>query len=133
MGELKVTGTVETLFNTQQISDKFRKRELVLNTGPVDYPQQVVFQFTNDLCEQLDELGEGQNITIYFNLRGRQWTNPKTGESRYFNTLNAWKYELEEKTMSKLTKEHGKTSNGIINNFQEEMINDLSDDDDLPF
>ena len=106
MAELKATGTVETLFNTQQISDKFRKRELVLNTGPVDYPQQVLFQFTNDLCEQLDELGEGQNITIYFNLRGRQWTNPKTGETRYFNTLNAWKYELEEKTMAEWNKEH---------------------------
>ena len=34
----------------------------------------------------------GDEIKVYFNLRGREWTD-KQGATRYFNSLEAWKIE----------------------------------------
>ena len=119
--QMKLNGRVQTIFNTQVISDKFRKRELVLNTGG-EYSQQILFQFTNDSCEALEGLKEGDQIDIYFDIRGREWTNPKTGEVRYFNTLNAWKYDVQTKETV-----HSKATTTPV------PVDDLSPDNDLPF
>jgi hypothetical protein len=119
--QMKLNGRVQTIFNTQVISDKFRKRELVLNTGG-EYAQQILFQFTNDSCEALEGLNEGDQIDIYFDIRGREWTNPKTGEVRYFNTLNAWKYDVQTKE----TVQSKATTTPV-------PVDDLSPDNDLPF
>ena len=62
--QMKLTGRVQTIFNTQVISEKFRKREIVLNTGG-EYAQQIIFQFTNDSCEALEGLNEGDQIDVY--------------------------------------------------------------------
>ena len=40
----------------------------------------------------LDSVQPGENITVHFNLRGREWTSPQ-GEIKYFNTLEAWKID----------------------------------------
>lgn len=119
--QMKLNGRVQTIFNTQVISDKFRKRELVLNTGG-EYAQQILFQFTNDSCEALEGLKEGDQIDVYFDIRGREWTNPKTGEVRYFNTLNAWKYDVQTKETV-----HSKATTTPV------PVDDLSPDNDLPF
>ena len=31
-------------------------------------------------------------VEVFFNLRGREWTNPQ-GEVKVFNTLDAWKIQ----------------------------------------
>ena len=41
----------------------------------------------------IDTIQVGQKVNVYFNLRGREWTNPQ-GEIKYFNSLDAWKIEL---------------------------------------
>lgn len=88
----KMQGTVVTIGEKQQISDKFAKREIVLTDDGEKYPQEVVFQFTQDKCDLLDSFGEGQEVEISFNLRGRRWESPK-GETKFFNTLEGWKLE----------------------------------------
>lgn len=88
----KTTGTIVTIDETKQISDRFRKREFVLEIADGKYPQTVQFQTTGDRCELLDSYQEGDELTVEFNLRGREWRSPK-GEIRYFNTLDAWKLE----------------------------------------
>ena len=42
----------------------------------------------------LDNFKEGDQVEVFFNLRGREWTNPQ-GEVKVFNTLDAWKIESE--------------------------------------
>jgi hypothetical protein len=90
--EFKLNGTVELVQNEKQISDSFRKRDVIINTGG-DYPQLIQIQFVNDMVDESGMLVQGMEIEIDFNLRGRAWENPKTGDTLYFNTLQGWKIQ----------------------------------------
>lgn len=83
-GKVKVVGT------TLQISEKFSKREFVVTDDTNMYPQDIMFQLTQDKCNLIDSLVVGDEVEVSFNLNGREWVNPK-GESKFFNTLDAWK------------------------------------------
>ena len=85
-------GTIVMIGETQQVTEKFSKRELAIQTNDPNYPQTVLFQFSQDKCEVLNGYKKGQQVEIAFNLRGREWTN-KEGEVKYFNTLDAWRIE----------------------------------------
>ena len=41
----------------------------------------------------LDESNVGDEIDASINIRGREWTNPKDGVVKYFNTIEIWKVE----------------------------------------
>ena len=85
---LEVTGKLYRAFDTQQVSDSFKKRELVLLTDDDGkYPQHVKFELTQDKCNDLDMFKEGQTITVSFNLRGREWNG------KYFTNLQAWRIQ----------------------------------------
>lgn len=86
----RASGRLLKKFDANQISDRFRKREFVLEIADGKYPQTILFQLTGDRCEVLDDFQEGQTVEVEFNLRGREWTSPK-GEVKFFNTLDAWK------------------------------------------
>ena len=80
----KLTGTVKLISETQQISEKFSKREFVISETSSMYPQDILFQATQDKCSLLDSVKVQDQIEVSFNLRGREWTSP-TGEVKYFN------------------------------------------------
>lgn len=86
---MNVTGTIIEIFETQKVSDKFTKRELVVQTGD-EYPQSILIQFTQDKCGVLDSYKVGEQVEVGINLRGRAWKSPK-GEIKYFNTIEGWK------------------------------------------
>jgi len=88
---MNVKGTIKVINQTQVISEKFSKREFVIETAD-QYPQLVMFQLTQDKCDYLDVYQLGQQVDVSFNLRGREWTSP-AGEVKYFNTLEAWRLE----------------------------------------
>ena len=88
----KLTGTVKLINETQQISEKFSKREFVISETSSMYPQDILFQATQDKCSLLDSVKVQDQIEVSFNLRGREWTSP-TGEVKHFNTLEAWRIE----------------------------------------
>jgi single-strand DNA-binding protein len=85
----RTSGKLLKVFDVHQVSEKFRKREFVVEIADGKYPQLVSFQLTGDKCALLDSIEDGETVDIEFNLRGREWTSPK-GEVRYFNTLDAW-------------------------------------------
>lgn len=85
-------GAVHFVAETKQISDKFRKRDFVLDVQDGKYNQLVSFQAVNDRCDLLDDYQDGDEMSVEFNVRGREWTSP-SGEVKYFNTLDAWKIE----------------------------------------
>jgi len=87
----KINGTLKVANQTQVISEKFSKREFVIETKD-QYPQLVIFQLTQDKCDYLDVYQLGNQVEVSFNLRGREWTSP-AGEVKYFNTLEAWRLE----------------------------------------
>jgi len=86
---MEVKGTLKVVNTTQVVSDKFSKREFVLTTNDM-YPQDILFQLTQDKCTLLDMFKVGDKVEVSFNLRGREWINPQ-GEAKYFNSLEAWK------------------------------------------
>lgn len=88
----KLTGSVKLIKDTVQVTEKFAKREFVINDSSSMYPQDIIFQAVQDKCSMLDGINEGEQVEVSFNLRGREWTSPQ-GEVKYFNTLDAWRIE----------------------------------------
>lgn len=101
--------------STEQVSDKFKKREAVIKTDG-QYPQEILVQFTQDKCSLLDAYKIGDSITAHYNLRGKSWTNPE-GKTKYFNTIEVWKISGQGSTATPAVESSG----------------DVIDDQSLPF
>jgi hypothetical protein len=82
--DLQVTGTIKVIEPIKQISDKFSVRMFVLTVPNGEYPQEVIFQLSQDKCKLLNEYSPGIDITVKFNLRGREYNG------KYYNTLDVW-------------------------------------------
>ncbi|MBS1764488.1 MAG: DUF3127 domain-containing protein [Bacteroidetes bacterium] len=90
---LQVTGTLKVKYDTKNVSEKFRKREFVISIDEKSaYPQTILMQLTQDKCALLDNIKEGEQITVNFNLKGREWKSPQ-GEIKFFNSIDAWRLE----------------------------------------
>ena len=124
MYELK--GSVKVVNETAVISDKFKKREFVITDDSSQYPQDIAMQLTQDNCDKLNGVNVGDRLLVKFNLRGRAWNDPKTGNDRYFNSLDAWFIQKESADLPV------KIKGGIESNFMEDAVaSNVSDD--LPF
>jgi hypothetical protein len=88
-----ITGTLKAKFGEQQVSDRFRKRDFVITDNSSQYPQHISFQLVQDRCSLIDPFNVGDEIRVFFNLRGREWTPKDGGPVKYFNTIEAWKVE----------------------------------------
>ena len=119
---MEVTGHVVKVFAEQNVSDKFKKRDLIVQTDE-QYPQTLSIQFVQDSCSKLDNLVEGELVKVGINLRGREWTNPQ-GEVKYFNTIQGWYVEVLEA---------GETSSNSVDEDYPEDLDANEEDDDLPF
>lgn len=87
MSESTLKGAVKLINEVKVISDKFSVREFVVTTPDAKYPQDIIFQTTNDKIAILDSIGVGQEVEVSYNLRGREFNG------RYYNTLDAWRVE----------------------------------------
>lgn len=125
---MDITGTLKVKTDTQQVSDKFRKREFVITDNSSQYPQHITFQLTQDRCDLLDKYNVGNEIKVHFNLRGREWTSPK-GEVKYFNTLEAWRLEA----LGAGNNNASNSNTAAVNEAPLETFSQKSQTDDLPF
>jgi single-stranded DNA-binding protein len=88
---LSIKGKVLEVFPVVQVSEKFRKREFVVEyVENPQYPEFIKFECVQDKCELLDRVAPGQQVEVSFNLRGRSYVNPQ-GQKSYFNSLQAWR------------------------------------------
>ena len=88
---MDITGKLKLIKETQVFSEKFQKREFVVETFET-YPQTILIELQGKNCDIIDAYTIGQEITVDINLRGRIWLNPQ-GEEKYFNTIVAWKIQ----------------------------------------
>jgi single-strand DNA-binding protein len=86
---MELTGTIKKLFDVQQVSPTFRKREVVIETDE-NYPQVVMCEFTQDRADIPSRYREGDKVTVSINIRGREWTN-RDGETKYFVSIQGWR------------------------------------------
>lgn len=91
----EVSGKLIEKFDTNTISEKFKKREFILekreNSNGFEFVDFIKFQLTQDKCSILDPYQIGDDLKVNFNLRGRKWE--KDGNVNYFTNLEAWKIE----------------------------------------
>ena len=87
----EATGKIIEIYGEQQVTEKFRKREFVLEIPDGMYPQQIKFELTQDKCAALDNFSKGDEVKVSFNIRGRSYD--KDGKKNYFTTIQAWRLD----------------------------------------
>lgn len=92
---LEVIGKLIEKYPTMQVSERFKKREFVLDiTEEVNgnsYPNFAKMQAVQNRCEILDNFNEGDMVKVSFNIRGNKWE--KDGRVNYITSLDAWRIE----------------------------------------
>ena len=93
--QTKISGRVVRV--TPEIANgTFTKRELHLAIlEDTDYPQTLCFEFGGKSKDAVSGVKENDNVTVFYNLAGREWTDPKTNTIKVFNTLRAWKVQID--------------------------------------
>ena len=85
-----LTGKVKLIQDAQTFGSGFTKREVVVTVEDGKYPQEINIEFLQDKVSLLDALQVGQEVTISFDIRGREYNG------RYFNNLVGWKIQAGE-------------------------------------
>jgi hypothetical protein len=123
----EITGKVIDIAPVNQVSDKFKKREFVIEKketgGAAVFIDYIKFQLVQDKCDLINESFINEEIKIWFNLKGNRWE--KDGKVNYFTNLDAWKIER----VSAQGREQAPQSRPTIDEIPPE-VDDLSD---LPF
>lgn len=135
---MEIVGILKHIFETQKVSEKFQKRDIVVETEfDTPYPQQVSLQLTQDKVALVERLQPGDMVKIQFNIRGREWQSPQG--VKFFNTLEAWRVELVPGSMRSKPQQTQQTNRqnqgaGTSETTKAPVFNSsISDNDDLPF
>ncbi|MEX0986357.1 MAG: DUF3127 domain-containing protein [Bacteroidales bacterium] len=136
----EISGRITEIYQTQQVTDKFKKREFILevketgNNG-FEFIEYIKFQAVQDKCSLLDGLNINDQVKVNFNLRGRKWE--KDGQTSYFTNLDAWKIENEQSTSINPNTPGNQDKNMNVSDnsapFPEDPPAEDSGFDDLPF
>lgn len=125
---LEIQGKLHEVFDTMQVTEKFKKREFIVEIDDNGYIQYVKFQLNQDKCTIIDNYTPNERIKVYFNFSGRQYTK-KTGEKDYITNIVAWRLEKIDQT--KNTTEDKNPFEGEDRPF--EFTDQNNDEDILPF
>jgi len=114
---MKLQGKVFAIGETQVMSEKFSKRDLIVEYAEnPSYPEFIKVEAFNDKTSILDKFSVGQEVDVDFNLKGKPWTD-KAGKTSYFNSLVIWKIN----------------SVGGLSNNVPAVTTPAGEEDDLPF
>ena len=91
---VKLNGIIEDLGQTQQITDKLRKRDIILKTGG-QYPDYLKCEAINERIGPTESLRVGDYATLNVAIGGRKVTKKDTGENMYFTSLKILSIETE--------------------------------------
>jgi hypothetical protein len=123
----EISGKVIEIYPIVQVSDKFRKREFVIEKkesgGAAVFIDYLKFQLVQDKCDLINESFLQEEIKIWFNLKGNKWE--RDGKINYFTNLDAWKIEK--------TSAAGTGQNYSPNNILEDSPPENDELSDLPF
>lgn len=136
---MQVSGNLKLVRETQQVTDKFQKREFVVQTTE-QYPQFITMELQGDKCDIIDSYAEGEEVVVDINLRGRSWVN-KDGEEKFFNTIVAWKIQRANSQQQTPAQEYTQTEtnpNEMAKSFNQanqpnSFVDGEEEFDDLPF
>ena len=91
----ELTGKLVAKYDTVQKSATFKTREFAVekteDIGGRTITNYVKFQTVQDKTSIIDRVNVGDEIKIYFNIKGTKWE--KEGKVNYFTNLDAWRIE----------------------------------------
>lgn len=131
MAQVTINGTIKVIGQTQQVSEKFSKRELVVTEQGGQYPQLIPIEFKQDKTSLLDGFNPGEEVSVTCYVNGREWTG-KDGVTKYFLSLSGNRIERAGAGGG-----HAAPSGGVRQSAPPPSVADMpvsgSDEDDLPF
>ena len=80
-----LSGKIKLIQDAKTFDSGFTKREMVVIVEDGKYPQEINIEFVQDKVALLESLQIGQEVTVTFDIRGREYNG------RYFNNLQGWK------------------------------------------
>jgi hypothetical protein len=114
-----LTGKIKLIQDPKTFDSGFTKREMVVIVEDGKYPQEINIEFVQDKAVLLDSLQPGQEVTVTFDIRGREYNG------RYFNNLQGWKI---------VTAEEQSTQSDVMNSSEAYRSAPAGImDDDIPF
>jgi hypothetical protein len=125
---MEVIGKIKVIGSIQQVTDSYKKRELVVTTAE-QYPQHILIEFGQDKCDLLNNYAIGDEVKVGINLRGREWVNPE-GVSKYFNSVQGWKISKDAVDQQNNQQQ---INNTPVNNAEIVQQSEQESEDDLPF
>jgi len=125
-------GTIKSIGPMEVKSDKFKYIDLVLDcpdknekTGAT-YPNIVGIQFANANADKLSQFGVGQQVSIGYSLKGREY------QGRVITNVIGWFIKAEEgSTTSAPSNNSGSTYKAPVQPVQSAPVDDSQDS--LPF
>ena len=114
----ELTGKIKLIQDEQSFPSGFSKREMVVTVEDGNYPQDISLEFVKDKARLLDDLQPGEEVTVSFDIRGREHNG------RYYNNLQAWKIRPADGDARSADQPPAAASSSSP---------DLADFDDVPF
>lgn len=91
----ELTGKLLEKFETIQRTETFKIREFIVEKSEEVNGKTITnfikFQSVQDKTGIIDRVNVGDEIKVYFNIRGSKWN--KDGRVSYFSNLDAWRIE----------------------------------------
>lgn len=89
---MKLSGVISKVFEVEVHKEDFRKRNFVLNDTSGGSVEELQFELIHDGTKLIDPFSVGDEVTVYFTIKGRRWKDP-SGNFKYFTTLRAWQIQ----------------------------------------
>ncbi len=125
----EVKGTLVEIYDENQVTDKFKKREFVLEVKEGMYSEFVKMQLLQDKTDLIDSYKVGDEVNVSFNLKGRPYT--RDGKTTYFTNLDAWRINPVGNSVENTTAAPNKEENA--NDDISGMSFSEAGEDELPF
>ena len=91
----ELSGKLIAKYDTVQRTETFKTREFVVEKSEDingrTITNYVKFQSVQDKTNIVDKLSIGDEIKVYFNIKGSKWE--KDGKTNYITNLDAWRIE----------------------------------------
>ena len=126
----KVRGIVHLVEETKTYGQNgFRKRLVVLLQEDGRFPNYIPLEFTNDDCELANDLAEGDDIEVSYELRGRKWQKDANSEVKFFLNAEARSYQK----MGGKANDASSTPSADSSAANDALAEASYDEEDIPF
>jgi len=126
----EVTGKLIAKYDIVQRTESFKTREFVVEKSEDINGRTIVnyikFQCVQDRTAIVDRVNTGDDIKVYFNIKGSKWE--KDGKTNYITNLDAWR--IEQMLSSATTSNAGNEFMEPLDTFSATAPDAV---DDLPF